>query len=455
MKKRDWILPVTVFLMLSVILSGLFLMAEKKSKIENQERHRYIAASQANIMKDSVDTAIARVYTFSALIRDNQGSTEFFGKEGAKIYQEIVVDSGIPLKNVAVAPNGVVERVYPVAGNEQLIGFNFMDTSKAGNEEAINAYRQGRVIVTNPFELVQGGVGMAGRLPVFVEKDGKEEFWGLVTVTMDFDQMIQGFRLDSLLDQGVEYQLWYQGADGEKVVLTQSEVAPVQPVTYSFAIENLKWNLDVEPQQGWNNNMELIIIFLALIGISLLISMLLLDKSRIRHVNVKLEQLAHLDGLTNCFSRQYVNTVLVNQRTGKWNDPGARYSLAIVDIDSFKSINDHYGHMIGDRAIVAVAQVLMDNSRQINGDCVIRHGGDEFIVLWNDISEERFLEKLACIVSEVGQIHSLDCPDIRLTVSVGGEPYSEERSSIYYDMTARADKKLYEAKAAGRNRFVV
>lgn len=207
MRKRDFLLPSAVFILLSLVLSILFLLLENKNVVEEKERYVYIATNQANNMKDSVDKAIARVYTFSALIRNNDGDTLFFDTEAPIIYEEIKNDSGIPIKNVAIAPQGVVEKVYPMDGNEQLIGFNFMDISKPGNIEAVEAYEKGEVVVTNPFDLVQGGKGMASRLPVMITKDDKEEFWGLVTVTLDFDRMMESFDLDNLSKQKVNYSL--------------------------------------------------------------------------------------------------------------------------------------------------------------------------------------------------------------------------------------------------------
>ncbi|MDD2958683.1 MAG: diguanylate cyclase [Lachnospiraceae bacterium] len=455
MKRREYFYPAVTFLVFVILFSSIFFLVEKKITEENQERHLYIASSQANLMKNSVDTAIARVYTFSALIRDNSGSTDFFDKEGKIIYNEIILDSGIPLKNVAIAPNGVVEKVYPQIGNEQLIGFDFMDISKAGNEAAIEAYKRGDVVITNPFDLVQGGLGMAGRLPVFLEKNGTETFWGLVTVTMDFDQMIESFHFENLTDQYINYRLWYEGEEGEQVTLAKSVKEPENAVSFDFPIQNLNWHLDVAPRNGWQNHFQIAAVMLIILAVSLMLALLLMDKIRIRHVNEQLEQLAHLDGLTNCYSRHYVNTILLNRNTGCWNDPRARYSLAIVDIDCFKNINDTYGHEIGDRAILAVAQVLRDHSRQMNGDCVIRHGGDEFIILWNDVSRERFLAKLQEIVDSVREISFSEYPGMKLTISVGGVAYEKEDPITYYEMCGKADKKLYQAKENGRDQFVV
>lgn len=451
-RKREVIITAAIFLIITVLLSGLYILVARQAAAQNRERHRYIAANQSNIIRDCIDTVLARAYTLSAFVNDNDGDTAFFDRQAAQIYEETVKDTGISLKNIAVAPEGTVEKVYPVTGNEALVGFNFMDETKAGNAEAIAAYQRGELIITNPFELVQGGSGMAGRLPVFLRGG---DFWGLVTVTMDFDELLKSIDMNTLSNMGVDYELWYKDTDGSRVVMESSESLPSNPVSYKFSITNLTWYLDVSPSDGWTDYAEMAVVFIVIIAIALLVALLLLNREQLTEANDKLRRLAHLDSLTSCYSRHYVNTILLNQRNGLWNDPTARYSLAIVDIDNFKSINDTYGHDTGDQAIIAIANVLESNSKHANGDCVIRHGGDEFIVLYNDVSKERFTKKLDSIVKGAREIRFPDFPDMRLSVSIGGEYYENAEDSLYYNMVRKADEKLYTAKENGRDQFVL
>lgn len=453
-KKSGLIRSFLVAICTFVFLTGLFVIFEEKTVENNKERYRYIAANQTNILKDSVDTAIARVYTFSALVRDNEGDTRFFDTAAEKIYQEIVVDSNIPIKNVAVAPNGIVEKVYPLSGNETFIGFDFMDTSKEGNSEAVEAYLRGEVILTNPFELVQGGIGMAARLPVFIQKDSKEEFWGLVTVTMDYEDMLESFHFSYLEDQGINYCLWYADGDG-RVIIAESSNLPDDAVTCSVRIQNLIWNLDVEHNGGWIDKTQLLAVLLAIVVITISLAFLVFSHCKVQIMNERLCRIVHMDALTECYSRQYVNAILINQSNGSWNDAGAKYSLAVIDIDSFKQINDSYGHEVGDRALIAVAQILKEHIRNDSEGCVIRHGGDEFTVLWNSISKSSFEEKLKSIVEKIKKISFPDCPDLQMSVSAGGEAYCADNPLSYYVQAKEADKKLYMAKRNGRSQYVI
>lgn len=450
--KREVILPIAVFLVISILLSGCYIFIVEQAMAQNRERYRYIAANQSNVIRNCIDTVLARTYTLSSFVNDNDGNTAFFDRQSAQIYAETAKDTGISLKNIAVAPNGIVEKVYPVTGNEALVGFNFMDNSKKGNTEAIAAYQKGELVITNPFELVQGGSGMAGRLPVFLSSG---DFWGLVTVTMDFEELLKSINLSSLSNMGVNYELWYKDEGGRRVVMDASERLPSKPVSYEFSIANLNWYLDVSPSTGWTDYTEAAIVFIVIIAVALLVALLLRNRELLTKANEKLRRLAHLDSLTSSYSRHYVNTILLNPRNGLWADPAARYSLAIVDIDNFKSINDTYGHEIGDQAIIAISRVLHENSKYANGDCVIRHGGDEFIVLFNDVTKERFMGKLETIIKEAREIRFSTYPDMKLSVSVGGEFYEDAEIPLYYDMIRKADEKLYTAKESGRDQYIV
>ena len=454
-QKREILLSVVIFLAVGVLLSGIYLIEARQSVLQNRERYRYIAASQSNLICGRVDTVLSRVFMLSTLVNDNQGDIGFFDRQGERIYLETKKDTGVALKNIAAAPQGVVERVYPLQGNEALIGFDFMDDSKPGNREAVAAYQRGELVITNPFELVQGGTGFAGRLPVLLEKDGKQEFWGLVTVTIDFEELMRTVHLEMLSNMGVDYSFWYQEEDGSKVVMEASEHVPERPVSYEFAVGNLSWHLDVAPADGWVDYVELAVVFCVIFVVALLIALLQMNRGQIKKANERLQRLAHLDGLTSCYSRNYVNAILLNQRNGEWNDPDVKFSLAIIDIDNFKSINDTYGHDVGDRAIIAISQTLKDHCKNADGDCVIRHGGDEFIVLYNDVTRERFCDKLKQIVEGVQEIHFPDLPDMKLSVSIGGEYFENSKESLYYNMVRKADEKLYRAKENGRNRFVL
>ena len=129
-------------------------------------------------------------------------------------------------------------------------------------------------------------------------------------------------------------------------------------------------------------------------------------------------------------------------------------TLALVDVDQFKPINDRYGHQAGDACLKHVASVLQRNVRE--GDWLARWGGDEFLMaLWEAGGGHQAQRTLGRIAEEVGE-NPVVLPggqEIRLALS-GGACRSTGQSETVEGVLARADQALYRAKEKGKNRFV-
>lgn len=439
------------FMLLNFIGAGILYTGIKTAK----EKQYYQAIDHTQKITANLEKVLTHLHTITALLRYTNGSLEAFEETAPYLYQLIEKETGVHLKNLACAPDGVVQKVYPLEGNEALIGFDFMDGSQPGNTEAIEAYLNGNTVITNPFPLIQGGLGMAGRTPVNVNVDGEKKLWGLITITMDYKQLLSTFGLDNLDKQNLEWQLWYTEKDGNKTNLASSRILPKNPVNIKFDIFNLEWNLEVKPRGGWIKPYIIVISEIAMSAIAAVIAFIYYTQSLLKATNNHLEFIAERDALTHTYSRHYVNTRLINQRNGHWAEPNVKYSMAIVDVDRFKQINDSFGHDLGDRALVAITQVLSSHIREEYGDRIIRFGGDEFIVLWNDVTRERLETKLNNIIAEVSEIVFPDATELKLGVSIGAALYESDEESLYYMMVKKADSKLYEAKESGKNCYMI
>ena len=127
----------------------------------------------------------------------------------------------------------------------------------------------------------------------------------------------------------------------------------------------------------------------------------------------------------------------------------------MVDIDHFKNVNDTYGHQSGDEVLKSVTRVLVDLTRRDN-EHVIRYGGEEFIVLLTHTSP-RELRFVADHIREKieANIIALRGGEMSVTVSIGGAYAVDTQAIEIDDLIGLADRKLYEAKDAGRNRVFV
>lgn len=159
------------------------------------------------------------------------------------------------------------------------------------------------------------------------------------------------------------------------------------------------------------------------------------------------EQQSREDGLTKLYNRRYIDTLLAQEfeRSKRFNHP---FCIAIIDIDHFKKINDTFSHQVGDEVIRTVAQIFKNNLRSM--DLVGRYGGEEFVVGLLETSLMRAIpvaEKLRRAVEEFNWV--VVQPNLRVTISIG---LAENiKMPNHEKVIAEADRKLYEAKRAGRN----
>lgn len=161
-----------------------------------------------------------------------------------------------------------------------------------------------------------------------------------------------------------------------------------------------------------------------------------------------LAELYITDPLTKLYNRAHfdetVNFIAKHQRRADVD-----FVLAIVDVDYFKSINDTYGHQIGDEALIGVAKTIKNSLRE--NDLIARWGGEEFVIMLKNITIEQaktIIEKVRVNI-EKNTVHN----DIKVTASFGLTKYQEGEETK--ETFKRVDDALYEAKRAGRNRVVV
>ena len=164
----------------------------------------------------------------------------------------------------------------------------------------------------------------------------------------------------------------------------------------------------------------------------------------------RIEELSQLDELTGLLNRRQIMKCL-NEELTRAQRSNIPCSVAIIDLDYFKRINDQFGHPAGDEALRTFAISIFANIRTI--DKLGRYGGEEFLLILPDTAKDqavRTLDRLRSIVSEVDW--SAISGSSNLTMSAGICAVRREDSAA--DLLARADAALYRAKDAGRNRVI-
>ena len=171
---------------------------------------------------------------------------------------------------------------------------------------------------------------------------------------------------------------------------------------------------------------------------------------KLHQLNRQLETLAGTDGMTKLYNHRFFMET-INREFSRSHRMGLSLALLIADIDDFKNFNDTYGHQFGDEILVKISEILRTARR--GSDIVARYGGEEFVLLLPDTGLEQAVIVAEKLRKKVENSVIDSKPDkLKVTISVGA--YAMERSSLHNpkDLLMLADKALYRAKRAGKNR---
>jgi diguanylate cyclase (GGDEF)-like protein len=165
---------------------------------------------------------------------------------------------------------------------------------------------------------------------------------------------------------------------------------------------------------------------------------------------------SYVDGLTGIANRRYFDVALDRELRRAQRMNGA-LSLLLIDIDSFKAYNDHFGHQQGDTCLATVAQALAAKLKR-PADVAARYGGEEFAAILPDTSLEQARLHANAIREHVAGLALPHAPAAHwpmVTLSIGVASFDRERLHEVPALIEAADKALYAAKRGGRNRVMV
>lgn len=163
--------------------------------------------------------------------------------------------------------------------------------------------------------------------------------------------------------------------------------------------------------------------------------------------------LSRIDTLTNIPNRRYFDEFLSNEwrRCQRHNQP---ITLALLDLDYFKLINDTYGHQQGDECLKAVAALIKNSNRRANDLCA-RYGGEEFIMAFSNTDTAQakpIIDGLLADIRALNIANKYSPINATLTASIGVASMYPSTQNSAYELIKRADQLLYRAKMEGRNR---
>ncbi|TVR46378.1 MAG: response regulator [Planctomycetota bacterium] len=243
-----WV-PMAVITAASLLAAGVVQQAENsRAHLNERNQVAHQMATHRAKLEGLIHANIMAIQGMvSALAYDPQLDHERYERLAAPLFR-----SGLQLRNIGVAPDLVIRYTYPLAGNEASIGLNLAQHPQQA-QAAITARDERRLVLAGPLPLVQGGTGLIGRQPVFLD-DEQEHFWGLIAAVIDVDLLYQAAGLSN---GDLAVNLAIRGRDEEAsagAVFFGSErlfASKQDAVTMPIVLPGGEWEMAGMPNGGW------------------------------------------------------------------------------------------------------------------------------------------------------------------------------------------------------------
>ena len=436
MKKKN-LVPLIVFLLGMCLVGCIVYKTDTHEKWQRRTTAQLNVSTYGERIKNEITNGIAITDALKQVLISENGDIKQFDT----IAENLISDS---IESVQLAPDGVVTDIYPAEGNEA----GKIDLLHDKDRGKISCYAKDNhtIITQGPFELKQGGDGIAVRNPVYLNDENRQEcFWGFTIVILRVPDIFSD-SIHALSGFGYEYRLsktetpW---SDTYKTVY-QSDGQMTHPVSYDFTIGKESWKFEVTPESGWRNNLLIVTVSTIFTAITLLLSGLTRVWLVSKENKNKFQILARTDSLTGIYNR-YGFDESAEKMMAK--NPKAHFVAALLDIDDFKFINDIYGHAYGDKALKSLADSM---KTFFPSDALLgRNGGDEFCILLQNYTCEDAKELLQQFTG-LPKTFSYKGKEQSFNISLGYAEYPTFASSRSQLMRC-ADAALYAIKLHGKN----
>lgn len=341
------------------------------------------------------------------------------------------------VRNFAVAVGYRLLYVHPVEGNERAIGLYYPDIPAQWS--VIQRIAQsGQSALAGPVQLVQGGRGLIYRKPIMI--GGR--YWGLLSTVIDPDSL---FRMVQSEAADESYEFAVRGSDGlgqegGEVWGALSLFEQPDALVQQMEVPGGRWAIAVRPvnaddtlllRAGLRSGV-------ALAGLVVAVMLFLLIRNR-----SLMARRAMYDDLTRLPNRRLFEDRALMAFSRQQRQPDQLCALLFLDLDDFKSVNDRYGHKAGDAILAAVAARAQAAVRQ--NDTVARWGGDEFIVLLENISADMLQTIARRLRSSIQEPVDYQGSALQVGVSIGVALYPDAGQDLDQLLHA-ADHHMYNDK---------
>jgi len=285
-----------------------------------QKKHLSIQKTTAQyntLITNTILHAASATYPIAALIQAQNGQSTGFKELATKM---------LPLYPAATAlqlqPNGIVQQIVPLKGNETAIGFD-VKQDPGFNQQSLN---EAKATLTGPFTFTQGGQGFVARLPIYLNTKKGTRFWGFSAVLIRTEDLVESVKLAELNKLGIAYLLSSKQSTTKKiqVIARSPQNIANNPVIFSNKIANKTLLLQLSPINGWrDNNLLIYEILFATTFIFIIVLLASLATTREKNERQKTDLILDQTQLRLAEAQNYANLgyweYLVKDGTATWS----------------------------------------------------------------------------------------------------------------------------------------
>ena len=434
---KKLMLPVLIFLVGCLVLTVVLYHSYRSNYKQVRNVTALNATTYAERLQNDMNRGVAITDTLEEIAISANGEIDNFQKVARNLMADFI-------QSIQIAPDGVVTDIYPEAGNEA----GKIDLIHDESRGEICRYGRDKNIVTmqGPFDLKQGGQGIAIRNPVYLEgADGSPVFWGFTIVIIRVPEIFTE-SIQALTKFGYDYSLTKTVSplsDDTEIVSSSGNIMK-NPITFEFEFGGCLFDFEVMPADGWSHGWNVFPqLFLGICVILLLTGLTVVILVIERHRDI-LKKMAITDPLTGLLNRKGFDEQL---KKVMQSDLHIHCVGIQMDIDDFKFINDMYGHVVGDAALKSLAQ---DMQSYFNDNSILcRNGGDEFSVILVDTTEEEARKKIEHFTLQPRHI-TYNGEEHPFYISLGYAEYPKDCEDVL-KLIRCADMALYAVKLHGKH----